>query len=408
MVSLLTMPTFICKIGTSDGRVVEREFEAVNSAMLREQLEEQGFYVFQIRRAFLAGLTRGGGRRRGWSSRRFLSFNQEFLVLLKAGLPIIQIFDTLLERQEGGMMQEVLRAIREDVKAGTSLSDALGKFPRFFPHLYVASVRAGERTGDLPITLVRYIEYQKRIEAIKARVRNATFYPMLLTGFVVLVVLFLMLYVVPSFSQIYADAKVELPLMTRILIAVANGMVGALPLLVGGLVLLVVSLRSLLMTERGVFFFDRLKLRIPFFGALLTEYALLSFCRTLATILLSGVPIVKALQMSRGTLNNRVLETAVVQAIRRVEEGMSLSESFDRCGFFPNIALRMVAVGEKGGSLPEMLADVADYYESEVERRLDRLTTMIEPVMMASMGLLIGGIVVAMYFPIFQLAGTVG
>ncbi len=408
MVCLLTMPTFICKIGTSDGRVVEREFEAVSSAMLREQLEEQGFYVFRIRRVYLSGLNGGRGRQRGWSSRRFLSFNQEFLVLLKAGLPIIQIFDTLLERQEGGVMQEALRAIREDVKAGTSLSDALGKFPRFFPHLYVASVRAGERTGDLPVTLNRYIEYQKRVEAIKARVRNATFYPMLLTGFVVLVVLFLMLYVVPSFSQIYADAKVELPLMTRVLIAVANGMVGALPLLIGGVVLLVVSLRSVLMTERGAFFFDRMKLRIPFFGALLTEYAMLSFCRTLGTILLSGIPIVQALQMSRGTLDNRVLEAAVVQAIRRVEEGMSLSESLDRCGFFPNIALRMVAVGEKGGSLPEMLGDVADYYESEVERRLDRLTTLIEPVMMASMGLLIGGIVVAMYFPIFQLAGTVG
>ncbi len=400
------MPTFSCKIGTSDGRVVERQFEAANASMLREQLEEQGFYVFGIRRHLLPGL---GGRTGGrWSSRRFLSFNQEFLVLLKAGLPILQIFDTLIERQEPGAMLDVLRSIREDVKGGASLSDALAKYPRFFPYLYVASIRAGERTGDLPVTLSRFIDYQKRIEAIKARVRNATFYPMLLTFAVVAVVLFLMLYVVPSFSQIYADAKVELPFLTRVLIAVANGLVEALPLLVAGLALGVVLLRSALMTERGAFLFDRFKLKTPFFGALLTEYALLNFCRTLGTILLSGVPIVQALQMARGTLNNRVLEAAVVNAVRRVEEGMGLSDSFERCGFFPNIALRMIGVGEKGGSLPEMLADVADYYETEVERRLDRLTTMIEPVMMASMGLLIGGIVVAMYFPIFQLAGTVG
>ncbi|RMF47939.1 MAG: type II secretion system F family protein [Deltaproteobacteria bacterium] len=400
------MPTFSCKIGTSDGRVVERQFEAVSSSMLREQLEEQGFYVFRIRRRVLSGLAGSGGGR--WTSRRFLSFNQEFLVLLKAGLPILQIFDTLIERQEPGAMLDVLRSIREEVKGGSSLSDAMGKFPRFFPYLYVASIRAGERTGDLPVTLARYIEYQKRLEAIKARVRNATFYPMLLTIAVVAVVLFLMLYVVPSFSQIYADAKVELPFLTRVLITVANGMVGALPLLIAGVVLAAVLVRSALLTEKGAFLFDRFKLKVPFFGALLTEYALLSFCRTLGTILLSGVPIVQALQMARGTLNNRVLESAIVAAIRRVEEGMGLSESFERCGFFPNIALRMIGVGEKGGSLPDMLADVADYYETEVERRLDRLTTMIEPVMMASMGLLIGGIVVAMYFPIFQLAGTVG
>jgi type IV pilus assembly protein PilC len=305
-------------------------------------------------------------------------------------------------------MQEVLMAIRQDIKGGNSLSESLAKFPRHFPQLYISSIRAGEKTGDLPVTLERYIGYQKRVETIKARVKNATFYPMLLTGAVVLVVLFLMLYVVPTFSQIYADANVKLPLLTRLLIATANGMVGFFPLFLAGLVVAVLLLRLFLKSEKGAFLFDRMKLRVPFFGPLLSEYALLSFCRTLGTILLSGIPIVQALQMSRGTLNNRLLEREIILATRRIEEGMSLSESFDRAGFFPNIALRMIAVGETGGSLPVMLSDVSEYYESEVERRLDRLTTLVEPVMMASMGLLIGGIVVAMYVPIFQLAGTVG
>lgn len=402
------MPTFICKIGTSDGRVIEREFDSGSRELLHEHLQEQGFYVFHIRRHYFQGIWSAGGGHAVWNSRRFLSFNQELLVLLKAGLPILQVLDTLLERQETGGMQEVLMAIRQDIKGGNSLSESLAKFPRHFPQLYISSIRAGEKTGDLPVTLERYIGYQKRVETIKARVKNATFYPMLLTGAVVLVVLFLMLYVVPTFSQIYADANVKLPLLTRLLIATANGMVGFFPLFLAGLVVAVLLLRLFLKSEKGAFLFDRMKLRVPFFGPLLSEYALLSFCRTLGTILLSGIPIVQALQMSRGTLNNRLLEREIILATRRIEEGMSLSESFDRAGFFPNIALRMIAVGETGGSLPVMLSDVSEYYESEVERRLDRLTTLVEPVMMASMGLLIGGIVVAMYVPIFQLAGTVG
>lgn len=401
------MPSFLCKIGTSDGRVVEREFESDSSELLREHLVEQGFFVFEVRRRYLQGVLRKVGAHGGWSSRRFLSFNQELMVLLKAGLPILQVLDTLLDKQESGNMQEVLGAVREDIRGGASLSETLGKFPHFFPHLYVASVKAGERTGDLPVTIGRYIEYQKRLEIMKAKVKNASFYPMLLTGAVILVVFFLMLFVVPRFSQIYADANVQLPLMTRIVIGAANGLTDFFPVFVAVVVGLIVVLRTFFATEKGAFWLDGAKLRLPFFGRMLSEYALLSFCRTLGTTLLSGIPVVQALQMARGTLDNRVLEREIVQATRRVEEGMGLSESFERAGFFPNIALRMIAVGETGGSLPEMLTDVSDYYESEVERRLDRLTTLIEPLMMAGMGLIIGGIVVSMYFPIFQLAGTV-
>jgi len=230
---------------------------------------------------------------------------------------------------------------------------------------------------------------------------------MLLTIAVVLVVLFLMLYVVPRFSQIYADANVELPLMTRMLVATAHGLTNGLPVLVPLVVGLLVMARLFLRSERGALLFDRFKLKLPFFGSLLIEYALLSFCRTLGTVLASGIPIVQSLQMSRGTLNNRVLETRMLQATRRIEEGASVSEAFEQAGYFPNIALRMIAVGETGGALSEMLGDVSDYYEGEVEQRLERMTSLIEPVMMATMGLLIGGIVIAMYFPIFQLAGTV-
>lgn len=401
------MPTFHCKIGTADGRVVEKDFEAASRALLRENLEEQGFYVFAIRKRLFQFLWKKEGSRGRLSGRRFLTFNQELLVLIRSGLPILQVLDTVIERLEPGGMLEVLRQIREDVRGGNSLSEAFGKFPRAFPHLYIASIKAGERTGDLPVTLSRFITYQKRVEAIRAKVRSASFYPMLLCIAVVSVLLFLMLYVVPSFTQIYADANVELPFITRLLIAAATGMTRGLPLLLPFLAVAAVGLRAWLRSQPGKLTLDRLKLRLPFFGALLGDYALTSFCRTLATTLSSGIPVVQAMQMSRGTLNNLILESQLGRAIGHVEEGTAISAALEQTGFFPLMALRMIGVGESTGALAEMLSDVSDYYEAEVERRLDRLTTVIEPLMMLGMGLLIGGIVVAMYIPIFQLAGTV-
>ncbi|BCR05770.1 type II secretion system protein [Desulfuromonas versatilis] len=401
------MPSFRCKIGTADGRVVEKEFDAVNQDLLRESLEQQGFHVFQVKKLpfqFLRGTDLGRGTLAG---RRFLSFNQELLVLLRSGLPILQVLDTIIERIEPGTLLEVLREIRQDVKGGSALSETFGKYPKTFPHLYVASIKAGERTGDLPVTLGRYILYQKRVEALKAKVRGAAFYPALLTIAVIGVLLFMLLYVVPSFTQIYTDANVQLPLMTRMLIAVAEGLTGSLPLTLPLLVAGLVGVRIFLRSERGGMLFDRLKLKAPFFGKLLIDYALSSFCRTFGTTLSSGIPAVQAMQMSRGTLNNRLLESRLTRAIQRVEEGTAISQALEQTGFFPSIALRMIGVGETGGSLAEMLGDVAEYYEDEVARRLDRLTTLIEPMMMMMMGLLIGGIVVAMYVPIFQLAGTV-
>lgn len=400
------MPSFRCKIGTSDGRILEREFEAASREALRENLEGQGFFVFKIRKQSLQWLNRDATRGR-LSGPRFLALNQEMLVLLRSGLPILQVLDTLVDRMEAGRLLETLQEVRNDVKGGSALSDAFGRFPAIFPQLYVASIRAGEQSGDLPVTLGRYIAFQKRIEAIRAKVRSATFYPIILLVAVVVVLAFLLFYVIPSFTQIYADANVELPLLTRLVIALSGGLVSGLPFWLPGLIVGLLAVRFYLKTEAGAFFLDRVVLRLPFFGTMLGEYALSTFCRTLATTLASGIPLVQAMQMARGTLNNRLLEKQLTGAIKRIQEGGKISDALEQTGNFPIIALRMIGVGETSGSLNDMLVDIADYYEGEVERRLDRLTTLIEPLMMLSMGLLIGGIVVAMYVPIFQLAGTV-
>jgi len=401
------MHLYHCKIGTTDGRVLYKDFESVSRADLQANLESEGFFVFRIRRVPFQWLTRFFSKG-NLSSSRFLATNQEMLVLLRSGLPILQVLDALIDRMESGRFLDALREVRSDVKGGSALSEAFGRFPGMFPTLYVASIRAGEQSGDLPVTLSRYIIYLKRVEAIRAKVRSATFYPIILSVAILAVVAFLMLYVIPNFTQIYADANVQLPWLTRLIIAIANGLVSGFPVWVPLLLAGAFFLNVYVHTDRGGLLLDRVKLRLPFFGALFSDYSLTAFSRTFSTTLAGGIPIVQAMQMSRGTLNNRFAEQKLAGAIQRIQEGSRISDALEHTGFFPIVALRMVGVGETSGSLIEMLSDISDYYESQVEQRLDRLTTMIEPVMMLTMGLLIGGIVVAMYIPIFQLAGTVG
>jgi type IV pilus assembly protein PilC len=401
------MASYQCKIGTSDGRIVERSFEASNREALRQNLEDQGFFVFNIRRKLLGRSVGVGKGSSNLTGARFLSFNQELLVLIRSGLPILQVIETLIDQMEPSHLRDVLREVREDIKAGSSLSEALSKYPQIFNHLYIASIRAGEKTGDLPVTIGRFIEYQKRVEIIRAKIRSAAFYPIMLTSLASCVLFFMLVYVVPTFTQIFADANIELPLITRLLIGFSEGLTSYLPLFILTLIIGVFLFKRFLRSSRGRFWIDRLILRLPFFGKLACDYAISSYTRTLGTTLASGTSLVPAMTMSRGTLNNRCLEKEMAAAVQRVEEGTGLSESLTRTDFFPPIALRMIAVGETTGALIEMLGDVAEYYESEVEKRLVKLTTLIEPILMMVMGVMIGLIVLAMYIPIFQMGQTV-
>jgi type IV pilus assembly protein PilC len=402
------MPIFSCKLGGTDGRVIEREMEAANAAILRQTLEDQGFFVFAVNKRPFQFLLDRGRIGRKVDSRELLTFNQELLVLIKAGLPIIQSLDTILEQGGRGNLVEVLRQVREDVKGGAALSDAFSRFPKAFPTLYIASIRAGERTGDLPQTIRRYIAFLKRVEGLRKKVIAALVYPSILVTVAVLAVGFLLIYVVPTFSKIYLDSGSALPLPTQILITLTTGLKSFFPLLLLGAMALVVGFRKWVATETGRFAFDTFLLKIPLIGQTLARYAVSGFCRTLATVIGSGVPIVEGLRMSVGTLNNRLLERKVLGAISRIEEGALLSASLADIGMMPPLALRMIAVGETTGALEEMLNDVSEYFEEDIDARLHVLTTAIEPIIMIFMGLVVGGIILTMYLPIFNIAGTVG
>ena len=301
----------------------------------------------------------------------------------------------------------VFQDIRNDIKGGAAISDAFGKFSKFFPPLYIASLRAGERTGEIPLVLERYIGYQKKVEEVRQSIRKASFYPLFLLLAAVVVFIFLLVFIIPRFSQIYADSHATLPGITRVLIGVAEAFTFSLPFLIPAAIILIVALRMFLSTEAGQLLFDRKKLGLPLVGNLSLEYSLGRFCRTLATTINSGIPIVQAIQMSAGTLGNRYLESEFKHAVREIKEGDSIPHVFGKLNVFSSITLSMIAAGERTGSLSEMLLNVSEYYEMETSRRLDRLSSMFEPLLILFVGVMIGGIIIAMYIPIFQMAGTV-
>lgn len=402
------MALYTCKLGSTEGRIIVKEFESVNPEILRVSLEEQGFFVFEVKKKPFQFLWQQGGLRGKVDNKTLLTLNQELLVLIKAGLPIIQALDTILERFDRGALADILKEVRENVKGGTALSDALEKYPKAFPHLYVASVRAGERTGDLPLTIRRYIAFLKRVEEVRKKFVSALVYPSILVTVATIAIVFLLVYVVPTFSQVYADAGSQLPLPTRMLIAFSSTLKQYILFVFALIAAGVMALRRWSATEQGRYWVDNLKIRLPFIGEVFSKFAVASFTRTLATVIGSGIPIVESLKMSVGTLNNVVLEKKLLQAVVKVEEGTSLSSAIESVKFMPPLALRMLGVGETTGSLEEMLGDISEYFESDIDARLHLLTTAIEPAIMIVMGLVVGVIIVTMYLPVFKIAGTVG
>jgi len=404
----MVMALYSCKLGASDGKILVRDFEAADGAVLRKNLEDQGFFVFDVKKKPLQFLFEKGVKRKKVDNRSLLTFNQEMLVLFKSGMPIMQVLDAILERHESGALYDVLLQVREDVKAGAALSVAMEKHGRAFPYLYVASIRAGERTGDLPQTIRRYILYLKRVGQLRKKIVSAIFYPAILVVFAAMAITLLLVYVVPTFSQVYADSGSQLPVLTQLLITFTSllrryFLIGII-IFVG----LLVVFRSWKNSEAGRYAFDRFKLTVPIAGDVFSKYSVAGFTRTLATVLGSGIPIIESLRMSIGTLNNVFMEKKLFEAVRFIEEGGRLSVALERIHIMPPLALRMLGVGETTGALEDMLMDISNYLEDELEERMHLLTTAIEPAIMLVMGVIIGVIIIAMYLPIFKIAGTVG
>lgn len=403
------MERFLCRIGTPAGSIQTQEFEGETPVAVRQSLEAKGYFVFAVEgKAKSRVPTRipvpiGGGI----DATSLLLFNQEFLALVKAGLPILTGLDLLGERTQQPRLRIILADVREAVKGGLALSAALARHPRDFPPLYTAALHAGEQSGNLVDALSRYVEYQKRILTLRQRFRAALTYPAVLCLASVAVIAFLLTVVVPTFTRIYGDMEAELPAATRILVTVTGRLRDGLPVVAGGLLLLGVAAWRWRLTPRGKRITDRWSLHLPWVGEVIRGYFFSRFARTLAMMLGGGIPIIPSLEATLGAVGNAHLTVGLQPAIPRVTAGTSLADALGSSRVVPPLVLEMIAVGESSGSLGEMLGHVADLFDTEVESRLSALAAVIEPLIMIGMGLVVATIVVIMYLPIFHLSAVV-
>ncbi|MBI4390489.1 MAG: type II secretion system F family protein, partial [candidate division NC10 bacterium] len=341
------------------------------------------------------------------SRKALLAFTQELLALLRAGLPIMAALDLLIGRAAHPSLRETLEAVREDVRGGASLSAAAARHPRVFPPLFVASVRAGEQSGALPATLGRYLTTLKHFLALRRKVYNALMYPSALVVITGGVILFLLTFVVPTFSRIYTDFGARLPLPTQLLVSTTEQVRAQWPLLLALLLATGFSFAWWRRTPRGRAALDRLVLRLPWAGPVLHRYALSTFCRGLAAVVGGGTPVVPALEVATGAVSNAHVASRLRTTAPRVVGGSSLARALEETGIATPMLLEMVAVGESTGALEEMLGHAADFADEEVDVRLSSMAGLLEPVIMAAMGLVVAAIVIVMYLPIFHLVSIV-
>ena len=403
------MPTFKCKIATPDGRILTRRLMATSKSSLKENLEREGNFVLQIERVegILSFLKLRPVKSR-IKSKDFLMFNQEFSVLIKAGLPILSALDAIIKKGGNQDLIEILKEIRTDIAGGESLSAAFGKYRHLFSGLYIASLQAGEKSGNLPTAISRHIQYMKKVEHIRQKVVSASVYPAILTFVSIFALMFLLIYVVPTFTRTYFEAGTDLPALTLVLVKIANMLRSNFILILMVFILTMACWRYFRKTELGSMNVDKIKLSIPFFGHLYLHYYLSKLARTLAMVLRGGTPLLEAVRISIGVLRNRYIREKLDLVTRKLEQGGAFSESLSEISVFPDLAIRMIDAGESSGSLEQVLDDLAEFYENDVDTRLSVLTSAIEPGLMIIMGLLIGFVVLAMYLPIFQMASAVG
>lgn len=398
---------FHCRLASSTGEIVEGLYTADSETRLRHELDEKGLCVLALRpKGAIAGLPFQLPRRRSVSMREFLVFNQELATLLKAGMPLVQSLDLLRGRVTSPVFRTVLDDVHERVRGGTALSDAFAVHGSLFPSIYTASLVAGERSGNLDSVLRRFVEYTKVIAAVKRKTVSALVYPAVLISLALVLVSIIVLKVVPAFSDFYASFGADLPFVTRVIVAVSDFVRAHFVLLVVSIVAVVALFLGWLRRPGQKARFDRVVLGIPILGDIATKFATSQMARTLATLLGGGLPLVNALDIASQSVGNQFIarELGVVSA--RVREGVSFSSALEARRVFPEVAVKMAEVGESTGALQDMLNTVADFYDEEISTNMERFVTLVEPVLLVIMGIVIAGLLLALYMPLFQLSSV--
>lgn len=401
--------TFVWEGTDKQGRKTKGEINSVNPAVARAELRKQGINATRVRKKSKGGLLallKAGGK---VNTADVTLFSRQMATMMKAGVPLVQSFDIVSDGIEKPKLKEMIKGIRNDVASGNSFAQALRKFPAQFNELFCNLVEAGEQSGSLETMLDRVATYQEKTESLKARIKKAMFYPIAVLVVAFIVSGILLIWVVPQFQEIFASFGAELPTFTQWVIALSEAAQAYWFefLLVLGLIGWM-SGQAYRRSKKLRDFIDRLTLKIPVIGDIVDKSAVARFSRTLSTTFSAGVPLVDALVSVAGATGNSVYVNAVNQIREDVATGQQLNFSMRNTGVFPNMVLQMVAIGEESGALDDMLDKCASYFEEQVDNAVDGLTSLMEPMIMAVLGVVIGGLIVAMYLPIFQLGKVVG
>jgi type IV pilus assembly protein PilC len=400
------MPEWTLKYADARGEIHQQVAEAASERELRERMAEQGYLVYSIRPR-LEGVAHVIGPRRGkLNLEKFLIFNQQFVTLVRAGLPILKGLDLLAERLTDPKLSRHIQGVREQVKNGALLSEAFAR-QGVFPPIYVTSVLAGERSGSLPEVLERFITYQKLSLSVRKKLLVSLIYPAVLIFLVACLIVFLVTYVVPNFADLYSSMQAELPAPTQILIAVGTTARAYVVAGFAALVAAIIGFRYWARSPSGSESLDRFLLRLPVVGDVWLKYQVAQFSRVLGTLLVGGIPLLQALNTAADSLGTQVLKNVLQQAVKLVREGQALSSALRATKLFPSLSIDMIEVGESTGALPSMLTSVAEFYEDDVSTRVTAMLSLIEPMIMIVMAVFVGFVLVSLYLPIFSLADSI-
>ena len=401
------MPIYQWEGKTTKGAIKKGETEGPDEAAIRTHLRQQNIIPTKI-------TSKGTEIRislpfkRKVNQRSIAVFTRQLATMIDAGLPLVQSLEVLSSQQESKVFKNIIREIREDVESGSTFAGALKKHPVTFNELYTNLVVAGEEGGILDNILNRLASYIEKSEALKKKVKSALIYPATIVGVAVIVVGILMIFVIPVFESMFKSAGQTLPLPTLIVLTISKLIKKYVIIFIPVLILLFYLLRKYHQTENGKAVLDSLLLKLPVFGPLFKKIAVARFSRTLGTLISSGVPILDGLNIVSRTSGNRAIEIAILNARASIREGETIADPLNRSGIFPPMVIQMISVGESTGALDSMLSKIAEFYEDEVDIAVGNLTSLLEPFLMIFLGVVIGGVVISMYLPIFNMASEVG
>lgn len=397
------MPYFLCRVANDDGHNLSRSFLAATPEECRRHFESEGFCVLSVKKDWKKLPLPTLPFERKIKEKDFIMFNQELTALLRAGYPILKSLELITSRTKNVYFKELLLKVEGDIRSGKSLSDAFSPFEKNFTKVYTASLMAGEQSGNLPGTIARYIDYARVIAQTKSKIRAALIYPTLLLTFSLTLMGIIINFILPRFSGFYQDFEAQLPMITRLLMALSGVLRKATPFLIVLAVAAFVVLRRLRKKEATQLTIDRLKLRIPYARGVWNETGVSLFSRTLGLLLEAGITLLPSLPIASQVIPNKFFGKKTQHLAEDIRNGETLSDSLIKTGFFPMLAVDMVRIGETSANLHGMLREVADVYDEKIKAKIDTFVSLIEPVMIIFMGLLVGTMLLAVYMPIFNI-----